>query len=391
MKRLHSGARQRGMSIVELMVGMMIALIGVVVMFQVFAVNEGVRRSTTAGSDEQTSGLLSLLLLERELRVAGYGINDSTLLGCKMKMYDAMRTPNIQDFTLAPARVEKNTDDQPDKIHVIYGGVTRTAGASPIFEPMDSTTAPITLPWRYGFVPSDLIAVGEAGSCTVREVTSTPGSKDLAFGVGPYTNGYSNQSQSPRFNDPAGTPVAYGMAAMIANLGPNPVRNEITVQVGQANPADNHKLVVTNLLGQLASPNPVGEQIVHLKAEYGIDDGVSNGTVSRASYLPDDNVIDKFTVTEPTDAQGWSRVRAVRVALVSRSLTPEKPLSGTACDATADYSTATTYPVRWARGPDAPDGRPIDLRHPGNPDWRCYKYRVYETTIPLRNMLWRQP
>src|SRR5512134_984868 len=95
--------RQLGMSIVELMVAVVISLIGVLVIFQVFAVNEGVRRSTTGGSDEQASGLLGLMLLERELRHAGFGMNDPDLVGCNMRVYDNMRAPAIQpDFPLAP-------------------------------------------------------------------------------------------------------------------------------------------------------------------------------------------------------------------------------------------------------------------------------------------------
>jgi type IV pilus assembly protein PilW len=68
-----------GMSIIELMVAMALALIGTVVIFQVYAVNEEVRRSSTSGSDEQTNGLQALMLIERQLRHAGFGINDSDL------------------------------------------------------------------------------------------------------------------------------------------------------------------------------------------------------------------------------------------------------------------------------------------------------------------------
>ena len=77
----------------------------------------------------------------------------------------------------------------------------------------------------------------------------------------------------------------------------------------------------------------------------------------------------------------------LRVAIVSRSLTPDRE----PCNAPPAYSAdlnSDTYPVRWARGPDAPLGRPIDVRTTA--DWQCYRYRVYETTVPLRNMLWRQ-
>ncbi len=83
---LHSP--QRGMSLVELLVATVISLLGVLIIFQVFAVNEDVRRTTTSGSDEQTSGLMALMSLERDLRHAGFGINDFALVGCKMSMYD---------------------------------------------------------------------------------------------------------------------------------------------------------------------------------------------------------------------------------------------------------------------------------------------------------------
>jgi prepilin-type N-terminal cleavage/methylation domain-containing protein len=58
---LHSP--QRGMSLVELLVATVISLLGVLIIFQVFAVNEDVRRATTSGSDEQTSGLMALMAL----------------------------------------------------------------------------------------------------------------------------------------------------------------------------------------------------------------------------------------------------------------------------------------------------------------------------------------
>jgi type IV pilus assembly protein PilW len=131
----------------------------------------------------------------------------------------------------------------------------------------------------------------------------------------------------------------------------------------------------------------VAEQIVQLKAEYGMDDGKNNGTITRGSYTADDNIVDNYTNVNPANATDWQRVRSVRVAIVSRSQVAERPNAGNACDATPDWGTAQ-YPVRWARGPDSPNGRLIDVRTA--PNWRCFKYKVYETTVPLRNMLWRQ-
>ena len=380
---------QSGMSIVELMVATVISLVGVLVIFQVFAVNEGVRRSTTAGSDEQTSGLLALLLMERELRHAGFGINDFSAIGCNMKTWDTDRTPNdVPDFPLSAVQIVSNTGSVPDVLRVTYGGVVRSTVAVKLGVEMADATSPFQLEYRFGFTPGDVIVVSGAGlDCTLREVTGIPGLVQLDHQSGTYTNGYTGESQAARFNKPAGTPATYKTAAKVQNLGPFPVRNELTVRNGETNPAQNNQLVVSNLFGQSAQIVPVAEQIVHLKAEYGMDNGSDNGTITRASYVADDNSVDNYSAVSPTNAADWQRVRSVRIAIVSRSQVAERPNAGTACDATADWGSAQ-YPVRWARGPDAPEGRPIDVRT--GPDWRCYKYKVYETTVPLRNMLWRQ-
>ena len=397
MQRQTSRKSQLGMSVVELMVAVVISLIGVLVIFQVFAVNEGVRRSTTGGSDEQTSGLLGLMLLERELRHAGFGINDPSLVGCNMRVYDNMRAPTMQpDFALAPVEIISNEGVDPklpDVIVVTYGGVTQTTAAVPLVVPMDDPTEPIQLTFRFGFNNGDVMVVGQEGmNCTLREVTGPYplllGMVELEHGVGAFTNAYTKNSQTPRFNNPAGVPDLYSNnVGKVMNLGPFPVRNEITVINNDPDPSRNNQLVGQNVWAQMAGFQPLADQIVHLKAEYGMDDGIANGTVLRPVYNAGDNVVDKFTPVSPAAPADWRNVLSVRLAIVSRTNIIEKPIVGPGCDATPDWGTPE-YPVRWARGPDAPQGRPIDVRM--TPNWRCFKYRVYETTVPLRNMLWRQ-
>ena len=394
MQRQTFPTRQLGLSIVELMVAIVISLIGVLVIFQVFAVNEGVRRSTTGGSDEQTSGLLALMLLEREIRHAGFGMNDPDLVGCNMRVYDNMRAPAIQpDFPLAPVQIVSNAGTVPDVIRVIYGGVSQTTAAVPLSVGTDDPTDPLQLYYRFGFLNGDVMVVGQEGAdCTLREVTGPypllSGVVELQHGTGSYINAHTKNSQNPRFNNPVGTPSTYAAnVGKVMNLGPSPVRNEITVVNDSVDPANNNKLVSQNMWAQMAGFVPVAEQIVHLKAEYGMDNGTSNGTVLRASYKAADNVVDNYTAVSPATPNDWRQVLSVRLAIVSRTNIIEKPIVGPGCDATADWGDPN-YPVRWARGPDAPNGRIIDVRTV--PNWRCYKYRVYETTVPLRNMLWRQ-
>ena len=394
MRRQTPRNRQLGMSIVELMVAVVISLVGVLVIFQVFAVNEGVRRNTTGGSDEQTSGLLGLMLLERELRHAGYGINEPSLVGCNMRVYDNMRAPAMQpDFPLVPVEITSNAGVVPDVMRIIYGGTTQTTAAVPLSVGMDDPTEPFQLTFRFGLNNGDVLAVGQEGqNCTLREVTGPfpllLGMVEIEHGLGSYTNAYTMQSQSPRFNNPVGVPALYTKdIGKVMNLGPFPVRNEITVVNDNADPASNNKLLAQNVWAQMAGFLPIADQIVHFKAEYGLDDGNNNGTVLRDVYNAGDNVVDGYTTVSPATPADWHNVLSVRLAIVSRTNIIEKPIVGPGCDATPDWGTAQ-YPVRWARGPDAPQGRLIDVRTA--PNWRCFKYRVYETTVPLRNMLWRQ-
>ena len=207
-------------------------------------------------------------------------------------------------------------------------------------------------------------------------------------------------SAAARWNDPAGTPALYDENGKVINLGnlvddTRPPRyNQITVNTGLAQASQNNKLVIQNLWGQLPTFIPIAEQIVQLKAQYGMDDGVNNGTVAASPFLKNDGIVDRYVDGAPnfTPASAdWKLVKTVRVAVVARSAAPLKPTTAgsTVCDATPAFNAslaANTYPVRWAFGPDAPLGRPIDVSN--SADWRCYKYRVFETIVPLRNVVW---
>jgi type IV pilus assembly protein PilW len=408
MKLKHLRERIHGMSIIELMVAMAVSLIGTIVIFQVYAVNEDVRRSSTAGSDQQTSGLQALILLERELRHAGFGISDSDLYGCKMVTYDNQRVPNFPPaYPLAAVSITANAGNVPDVINVMYGGTNNTAVAVKLAGPMATATDFPVMNYSYGYLAGDMILIGEdvGSACTIREITKVNG-QELQTNIGTYTT---DPLLSPlgvavnkavRWNNPAGTPVVYG-AGKVINLGnlddgTRPPRyNQITVQTGLADPSQNNKLVLQNLWGQVPTFIPIAEQIVQLKAEYGMDDGKNNGTITTSPFIKGDGIVDRYTTEQPSQlvpyvpSPDWMLVKTVRIAVVARSAQPQKATTGTACDATPPFDPSlvnTTYPVRWAYGPDAPKGRPIDVSN--SADWRCYKYQVFETTVPLRNVLW---
>jgi type IV pilus assembly protein PilW len=70
-----------------------------------------------------------------------------------------------------------------------------------------------------------------------------------------------------------------------------------------------------------------------------------------------------------------NRIKAIRVAIVVRSALQERPPTpGGTCDAT------TVAPVSWEGGPT------IDLS--SDPNWQCYRYKVYQSIIPMINVIW---
>ena len=70
---------EKGFSLVELMVGMVISLLTIIAIFDVFATFESQKRTTTSTMDGQETGLMALHAIERDARMAGHGmvINDS--------------------------------------------------------------------------------------------------------------------------------------------------------------------------------------------------------------------------------------------------------------------------------------------------------------------------
>lgn len=113
-------------------------------------------------------------------------------------------------------------------------------------------------------------------------------------------------------------------------------------------------------------------QIVNLQAVYGLD-----------TTTPRDNVVDVWSATTPTD---WTQVLAVRLAVVARTTQYEgKPGDATSIVTSAepswrpDGSTVATLKVQGLVTCPASD---TDC-------WKHYRYRVFETVVPLRNMLWQ--
>lgn len=334
------------------MVGMTLGLLGMIIIMQVSSVSENIKRTTTSGNDAQQNGALALHALERDIRQAGYGLNTPGLLGCTVRAYD--ETPPGRDFSfiLAPVIITQGSGNAPDSITVTYSSSSEIAAPASLTINMAAATDFFKVNNRYGFDLGDLVIAVEAGKdCALAEVTALPSSDRVHHDSGSYTNTEGAEVTS-RYNKPTGLGVLYTTAAKLYNVGPRPINNTYAL-IG------NDLIVQSNILW---ASDAIASGIVDLQAEYGLDTN-------------NDRAVDDYRTTADLNGDGtisdteWGSVLSVRFGLVARSNKRES-----ACNVTTSVPT-------WQGG---------TFSHvTSDPDWQCYRYRVYETTTSLRNMIWR--
>jgi type IV pilus assembly protein PilW len=382
--------REAGFSLVELMVGMVIGLIAIVVMFQVFSVTESQRRTTTGAGDAQQNGSTALFIMERDVRMAGYGFSYWPLLGCKGHGF-YRKTGTAFDFTLAPVLVTDGGAKGSDTVTFMYGNPDSYALPAPLATDTNQTPGYIKIQSpRFMFRPGDVIlssempAAGVMKDCWVTQVTDLP-PEPFADRVvnqgGTYVdNGVTHTAE---YTPPFVIPVTYlkwnpvkAQGGRLFNLGPQPVSMTYSIV--------NNQLVATNAFDGVATP--IADNIVQFQVQVGYSSNCQVlGLASQCSInslAPMVSVVGGIVPTGqwgdklPTNpsSNDYRSVIAVRMAIVARSSTPEKK------DTFGNCTASSAQPIWSATG--------ATLWVDANPEWRCYRYKVFELVMPLRNMLW---
>jgi type IV pilus assembly protein PilW len=370
--------RQRGFTLIELLVGMFVGMLAVLIISQVFLTAEGQKRTTTGGADAQVNGALALFTIQREVEQAGYGlISSPQAIGCAISARYGGVAPAGFATTLAPVfitpQASRPTGSVGDSIRML-------ASSKLTFSVPTRVVPPNYTPGRtefnvgaaVGFAQNDLALVATDASqpCEVFQVTGAP--TDTAL-----------PRQSNATWNSASTPSAtYGDGAVMINLGTLvDNRYEINNRVLQISSFD-----FSNPATRIT--RDVQPDIVQLRAFYGRD----------TSATPD-GVVDVYDTTTPTTNDGWLRVLSVRVIAVARSSTYEKKetrLDGTDVFVTAAnpvWPVGATPSVTGAATCASGVGSCLELDvgagAAGDVPAKHYRYKVFDTVIPLRNMLWR--
>lgn len=336
--------RETGFTLVEMLVSVAIGLIGIVVMFQVMSVGESLKRTTSAGSDSQIAGTVSMFSLEGDVRPAGLGFGRGVdgaavpSLGCTVSAKGSTAS-----FLLVPVLITQGAAaGDPDTITTLYGNSSLFVSTQKF---KGSTNNSKTVDGSYGgFRVGDVVVAGGSGAGTACEMFQ------ISSDATPGTLGHATVAT---FN-PAPSQIAY-TSGFLYNLGSNPQRNVWSIQNG--------RLMMQDSL-RSANAVEVGDNIIDLQAQYGVD-GAGGGNATDGQLEDGD-----WTTTAPAN---WSRLLAVRVALLSRSQQFEK-------------TEVTPNAPAWSGGVFTMSNIAGAAGDAAN--WKRYRYRVYEKVIPLRNMVW---
>lgn len=362
--------RQHGFTLVEVLVSTVVALFATLAIMQSFAVSEGYRRTATSGGDATFSGAVAMYMLDRDLQMAGYGINTGTYLGCTVSGIDESQTPaqNIS-FTLAPVQITPGVGTNPDTITVVSSGTGWLPAPITLTAAMASRTDNYQISNPFGVTAGDVLILAQSGNnaCTLVQATNTPstgaaGSQNIVqHGSGTYRNSGGGTVQA-RYNPSGGIGAAYPANSVLMDIGTASAATVNTYSI------QNNTLMVAQGVNAPGQPaQPVAANVVQLKALYG-KDTVGGGTITA------------WNTTAPVTAADWAAVLAVRVALVARSAQPEKPGAGGCATTTASPT------VTWDDGTTTT----LDLTGtaPTGPVWQCYRYKVFQVSASLRNLIW---
>lgn len=328
---MKSGTFQSGFSLVELMVGLVISLLATLVIMQVFSAYEGQKRTTTGTADAQTNGTIALYNLERELELGGFPLMPAknSALECTTLTYGATGITSI-----SPVTITNGASNASDSITVRYGdgqsgGIFTTIGA------VVSNT--LTVDSSFGCQVGNISLVINGNTCALSTATTIGSTTQITLA-----------------DVTAAIP-----GARVSCLG---AWNSVTYAINNNNLTRNGVLSISD--------------IVNMQAQYGVSASANSNQITQW-VEPTGS-----TWGAPTIADR-NRIKAIRVAIVARNGNMEKTAVTTACSSTT--TAAPTGLCAWA-GTSTSPAPTIDLS--ANANWANYRYRVFETIIPLRNMIW---
>ena len=345
--------RQRGFTLIEIMVGMVIALVAVIIMTEVLITTESNARSTTSGNDATSNGAVMMHLMQHDLLQAGFGLNSLNLMGCNLTLPNGTVVPMapVVINPVLPAAIPAQ-DANTDVVLVMYGSDNGQPQGNAITLVSGSN---YTVQAPTAFNVNDYVVAVPASCATNLTLAQVTG-----FAPAPSTALTVNTVQAG--------------ATTLFNMGQAPRVVGYMVRSGSLTSCDFMATDCTNALNWVA----VAGNIVSLRAQYGRD---TSPVGSMTGY------VSAWDQTTPTTSCTWARATAVRFALVARSNQYETKVDATTGQRVCNAVTTSTPTWSGSTGTSAAPFVP-PFNGSTASDWQCYRYKTFENVAPNRNIVW---
>jgi type IV pilus assembly protein PilW len=399
---------QRGLTLIELLVSLLIGSILSLAIFGVLSTFEGRKRTTTAVNDASQAGNYGLYVVDRLVRSAGSGISQggpqprvadsrkAMAYGCRLLVnqggtqlwpraaalpapFGNLNTGTANTLRLAPVVIAPSQSEglgfnsEPSDLLVVMAGAGGFAEV-PLLVTAPVAANTVSLRNTVGLAAGDLLlmadqptSLSQVEDCMVQEVGNVAANSVGLSGV------YAAATI-------AGVSQAiYDNNSMVMKVGHRTDNRPSFYALGVGGGAT---LMSYDLL-EVRSPalQAVSENVFELHAVYGIDadgDGAVDTWLDPRTTTTGAYALSNLMNGSAAAAAAINQIKAVRVGLVLRSSLREK----------ADVAAATPFtPATLTLFGDVglTRTRTLDAAE------RQFRYRVVETTIPVRNSMLTPP
>lgn len=350
----------KGISLVEMLVGIVISLLTVLAITQAYISYQSQQRLPASLAKAQTNGILALDSLQRDIRGAGYGFNGGPWVGgCTSAASTASQEVGLSARTLNPVTISMPNGQQSNEISVFSSGKIGPALQVGLMESHPANNSEFVVSSTLGFEVGDwiLVAAKAGNECEAVKVSAISDSA-------PY-----------KITTSSSTVHAYARGSLLLNMGLKPVIRNWSISGADDKAFNLQMLNISD--GVSAVSEDVYPDIVMMRALYAKDaDG--------------DGVIDNYSMSLPSNHNEWGQTVGVRLVLVVRvSEWSKDPI--------------TTKLPQWNLGQvNGVDGAVdcvnqksnqcinLDISETvPNDEWQNYRYQIYDSMIPLRNLIWR--